>query len=238
MKIRIVIAALFVCVSTAQAEDVKISTYYPSPEGDYKRLRTTSQTDLATSESLVTVGMPSNGTARATQDGRTTKLDVQSGNVITDDVYLANPRTGAARWASSSWDYDSGWVNVNNYQNRQITLTHNLNIYPTEMQIWFRPVGFSTIYPVKMGSVANWHEQPYTVQVSTTNVVMEFWNGGYNGANDPAGHSGQYKGGLFATWSTQSVATDEWGNYSVSAPGTYWGWLVYYEGDYRILLRR
>jgi hypothetical protein len=30
------------------AEDVKIATYYPSPEGDYKRLRTTDETNLAT----------------------------------------------------------------------------------------------------------------------------------------------------------------------------------------------
>jgi hypothetical protein len=46
---------------TAHAEDVKISTYYPSPEGDYKRIRTTDETNLASNANLsntarVTVG--------------------------------------------------------------------------------------------------------------------------------------------------------------------------------------
>jgi hypothetical protein len=38
---------IFVFPLYAQAEDVKISTYYPSPEGDYKRIRTTDETTLA-----------------------------------------------------------------------------------------------------------------------------------------------------------------------------------------------
>ena len=38
---------------------------------------------------------------RSTQDGRNLRLDVADGNIVTNDVYLASPKDGLPRWAST-----------------------------------------------------------------------------------------------------------------------------------------
>ena len=101
-------------------EDITITTYYPSPLGVYKDLRSknlaigdnymdnsqycwegscTNLIDAATD--LIVEGNVGIGTAnpQGSQDGRLIGLDVDE-NIAVKDVYLDNPKSGSPRWAS------------------------------------------------------------------------------------------------------------------------------------------
>jgi len=95
----------------ATDESITITTYYPSPYGSYGELTTYrmkigstySDTSVTVNDNnLIVEGNVGIGTShtRTSQDGRSIKLDVANNNIITDDVYLASPKSGSPKWAS------------------------------------------------------------------------------------------------------------------------------------------
>lgn len=104
------------------AENITLTTYYPSPYGIYHELRVKrtaigdnyynsslycwpggpcAYPNIAANADLVVEGNVGIGTItpQYNQDGRTIQFDVAE-NIITKDVYLDNPKTGSPTWVS------------------------------------------------------------------------------------------------------------------------------------------
>lgn len=95
----------FAAQAYAADENLKVTTYYPSPEGEYKKLKTTEQTLLATDSSATNpaarVGI---GTVTPSPN---VKLDVVGKIRIADgtqaaDYVLTSNASGEARWQAPS----------------------------------------------------------------------------------------------------------------------------------------
>jgi len=105
--IALVVLAI-VIIGVAYAEQITLTAYYPAPSGVYRKFVTTSETNLATNPSgsdlnaRVCIGR----TAAGTYDTEAVNLDVGAnvgeGYTAVDDLYLKNPKSGSARWASQS----------------------------------------------------------------------------------------------------------------------------------------
>ncbi len=110
-------------------ETITITTYYPAPFGVYKELRAKRMAigdnyydasgyawgvNIDSNADLVVEGNVGIGTItpQDLQDGRDIKLDVKN-NIITDDVYLRNPKNGNARWASEG----AGGIIIHRFEN-------------------------------------------------------------------------------------------------------------------------
>lgn len=108
----------------AFAEDITITTYYPSPYGVYQEMRSERMAvgntyydssqhcwlggpcaipDIDANADLIVEDNVGIGTVspQLNQDGRVLQLDVAE-NIVAKDIYLDNPRFGVARWASQT----------------------------------------------------------------------------------------------------------------------------------------
>ena len=84
----------------AMAEDVTMTTYYPSPRGVYKELRSNNDTFLAVQGGSVAIGAAS-ASAKLDVTGTTLlrgTLTLQDGTQGTDRVLMSDAN-GQARWA-------------------------------------------------------------------------------------------------------------------------------------------
>ncbi|MBI3010977.1 MAG: hypothetical protein HYY58_00590 [Candidatus Omnitrophica bacterium] len=114
---RLVFALLLGTAAYAIAEEIALTTYYPSPRGVYQELRTTGNTYLATQSGNVGIGATSTSQ----------KLDVVGGVRLTDDLQffgassrwiLHTPDDGRtalffAPWGGADWDWSRQTVFTN-----------------------------------------------------------------------------------------------------------------------------
>ncbi|MBI3021180.1 MAG: hypothetical protein HYY59_04180 [Candidatus Omnitrophica bacterium] len=115
-----VVALLLGTTAYAIAEEIALTTYYPSPRGVYQELRTTGNTYLATQSGNVGIG--------TTSPSPSEKLDVVGGLRLTDDLHffgassrwtLHTPDDGRtslyiAPWGGTDWDWSRQTVFANN----------------------------------------------------------------------------------------------------------------------------
>ncbi len=128
---------LLATAGTVYGEEITIRSYYPIPDGEYRKLSTSEKTTLATGSAptaRVAIGTKTPETNRVFYRDSATpvnknimldvkKIDVTTGNImpgqaniVADDVYLAAPAYGPARWVSQAW-WDRPvrfYVNFNN----------------------------------------------------------------------------------------------------------------------------
>ena len=97
----VVLAVLLGTGVYAVAEDVTLTTYYPSPRGVYSELRSSGDTFLATTSGSVGVGVTSTS-AKLDVNGNTVvrgTVQIQGGGPAVDRVLRANDGTGNAAWS-------------------------------------------------------------------------------------------------------------------------------------------
>jgi hypothetical protein len=137
--------SLGICLS-AFAEDVTLTTYYPSPRGVYEELRATNNTYLATQAGNVGIGTTNPTTPSPVGAQATGNLDVH-------DVYLRS--TG--QWASSSAMHverflldDNAFIPLPQYSPGNYYPESNCLAIPTQGQtrepIGFRGAEFQSFY--------------------------------------------------------------------------------------------
>ena len=103
-----------VCVAAAVAEEVTISTFHPSPSGNYKNLDSTQDAHFATSSGAVAVGSSNNPNAALV------KLDVNGSirvGVTDNSITCDNARVGIIRYNGGIFQGCNGnsWVNFGVY---------------------------------------------------------------------------------------------------------------------------
>lgn len=100
LKAWLVVGMLLGTMAYAIAEDITLTTYYPSPRGVYNELRSNSTTSLAVQGGTVTIGTAGGTTANLDVSGTTILrgiLTIQAGSPGTDKVLMSDAN-GQARW--------------------------------------------------------------------------------------------------------------------------------------------
>ena len=76
-------------------------------------------------------------------------------------------------------DYDSGWVADNRSRNHRTVFTHGLGVVPSRVTILFSPTApHKTVYPLLWSWTEELSGNPVTVELSTTQLVLNIWSGG------------------------------------------------------------
>ncbi|MFA4843145.1 MAG: hypothetical protein WC658_04865 [Candidatus Omnitrophota bacterium] len=161
-------------------ESLTITTYFPSPYGVYNELQ-----------------------LYAHNPAVTTCDDAHKGTMFyksTDDqVYVCKGATlGWQAVGGSTPDYDSGWIAETNADHIR-TFTHNLNVLPTRIQIWFSPDNPPSSWISPMGvdqmnypQVYNNYKNPSGITINTTQIILGYYSGVYLFS--------RYKAPLDGTW--------------------------------------
>lgn len=88
VRIGLVSSAWLTTAVMAHAEELTVTTYYPSPRGVYKELRTTEDTFLATQGGQVGIGTVSPGSTLSVAGGAAIGLTYADGPAAADGTAL------------------------------------------------------------------------------------------------------------------------------------------------------